>query len=272
MRIFLAFIFAILAIPSAPAQETPVASLASKMAKPISDSKQKTVAVFDFVGPGKTLNALGQKLADDFSSALAKSSAEFAVEDRFQIPEALKKNYLAPNAIRDLDTAWNLAPVLQTQTLITGKLSIKKEDLVVEAESFRASDGSRIKKFKVVVPLTQEMNALISKTVEEDPLASIPQSGKNGFSVPTCLVCPYARMSGEAAAADVNGTVILEVVVGVDGRAHNIRIIQEFPYGFSGLTRRAVGAVQDWVFKPATGPNGNPAAVRQRIEVSFHIR
>jgi TonB family protein len=242
------------------------------MAKALSHSKQKTVVVFDFVGPGKTLKALGQKLADDFSSALAKSSAEFTVGDRFQICEALKKNYLAPQAIQDLNTAWYLAQALQTQGFIMGKLSIEENNLVVEAEAFRASNGIRIEKFeRVVVPLREEMNTLLGKIAEEkqeDPLASFPSSGTNGYSIPACLLCPNPQLSDEAGAAKMNGTMILEVVVGADGRAHHIRIIQPLP---CGLTEKTIEAVKGWVFKPATGPDGNPAAVRQRIEARFHI-
>jgi TonB family protein len=38
-----------------------------------------------------------------------------------------------------------------------------------------------------------------------------------------------------------------------------------------GLTEQAIAAVRKWRFKPATGPDGKPAAVRIRVEVQFHL-
>ena len=61
---------------------------------------------------------------------------------------------------------------------------------------------------------------------------------------------------------------MLSVVIGVDGRASNIVVLKALPYG---LTAKAVEAVASWKFKPAQDPHGNPAAVRQAIEVTFHL-
>jgi periplasmic protein TonB len=64
------------------------------------------------------------------------------------------------------------------------------------------------------------------------------------------------------------GIVVLTAVVGADGKAHDIVVIKPLP---DGLTEKAVEAVESWRFNPAKGPDGNPAAVRQTIEVNFHI-
>jgi len=44
--------------------------------------------------------------------------------------------------------------------------------------------------------------------------------------------------------------------------------VTALPYG---LTRQAVQAIQKWTFQPATAPNRKLVAVRQLIEVSFHL-
>jgi TonB family protein len=62
------------------------------------------------------------------------------------------------------------------------------------------------------------------------------------------------------------GTVVLTVVVGADGKAHDIVVVKPLP---DGLTEKAIEAVQSWRFNPAKGPDGNPAAVREMIEVKF---
>jgi TonB family protein len=238
------------------------------MADAITHAKVKTVVVLDFVGPNNRMTELGQKLADDFSSDLAKSKANLAVQDCAQLREALRKNYIAPDEVKDSKTDSDIARVVKAQVFITGKLSTKNGDLVVETESHQTGDGSSIKRVKVIMPLTQEMNALMNKIIEEGPLADFPEPEQKGYSSPVCLNCPPAEFSGAAIAAKVQGKVVLNVVVGVDGRAHDVRIVKALP---SGLTERAIKAVQGWKFKPATGPDGKPAPVRQIIVVTFHL-
>src|SRR5580698_2930268 len=53
-----------------------------------------------------------------------------------------------------------------------------------------------------------------------------------------------------------------------DGRARHIRIKKAM---LGGLTETASGAVQKWRFKPARGPDGKAAAVREMVTVSFHF-
>jgi TonB family protein len=272
MRIFLAFIFAILIIPGALAQENSIDSLASQMAKAISKSKQKSVVVFDFVGPDQKLNALGQKLADDFSSAMEKSNVKFSVVNRMRVRDELRKSYAILSAPQDFDTLWNLAQVLGTQAFITGELSIKEGNLLVEVDSFRSEDGKQIKELEVVLPLTEEMNTLRSEAVggkQTTVAPANPPSPPKGRSFsPTCLVCPNARYTDAAIKAKVTGTVTLIAVIGLDGRAHQIRVVKGLPFG---LTDSAIEAVRTWVFKPATGADGNPIVVGQAIEVTFHL-
>ena len=64
------------------------------------------------------------------------------------------------------------------------------------------------------------------------------------------------------------GTVSLIVTIGTDGKAHNIVVTKAVAYG---LTEKAVENVSNWRFKPANGPDGQPADVRQTIEVTFTL-
>ena len=97
---------------------------------------------------------------------------------------------------------------------------------------------------------------------------AIPSSGENGYSVPRCIYCPYAQFSPQAIKNHTQGTVVLVVIVGTDGQAHNIHVVKALP---DGLSESAIETVRSWRFKPATGPDGAPAAVRQTIEVTFHL-
>jgi TonB family protein len=51
--------------------------------------------------------------------------------------------------------------------------------------------------------------------------------------------------------AKVQGTVVLKVVIGADGRAQKISVQQALP---CGLDQQSINAVNDRKFRPATGP------------------
>jgi len=72
----------------------------------------------------------------------------------------------------------------------------------------------------------------------------------------------------EAHSARIEGTVVLSVVVGADGLAHDVSIIKSLN---PGLDRSAAVVIQQWRFAPATR-NGEPVAVRATIEVNFKLQ
>ncbi|MBZ5695033.1 MAG: energy transducer TonB [Acidobacteriia bacterium] len=114
-------------------------------------------------------------------------------------------------------------------------------------------------------PKTTEYSA----SQEYGPDSGVPNAGARGYRVPMCLYCPPAEYSSEAMAAKVQGVVVLMATITADGDVTDIRITKGLGYG---LDEEAVDAVQRWRFRPALGPDGKPAAVRQAIQVSFRLR
>jgi TonB family protein len=256
----------LLLCPHLHAQEPQIDALADQMAVSLSHAKLKTVMVFDFVGPDET-NALRQKLAADFRTALVKTAYDFQVEDRSKLLEILRNNRLAPDGIPDAETASWIIQKAGVDAFIFGTLSngIGSPKLTVEA--FPVSDSHRISKFETSITLTEDLKALIAKGGAGE-FVSLPVAGKNGYSVAKCISCPPARFSEEAKQAEFDGTVLLEITVTEEGRATDIFV--KNPIGF-GLTRQAIRAVQEWRFSPADGPDGKPAAVRVTVHVTFHL-
>jgi protein TonB len=93
-------------------------------------------------------------------------------------------------------------------------------------------------------------------------------AGTGGYGYPSCLYCPRAEFSDEAMKAKYQGVVTLVALITADGRATDIQVVKGLGLG---LDEKAIAAVRTWRFKPALGPNGRPATVRQTIEVSFHL-
>jgi protein TonB len=74
--------------------------------------------------------------------------------------------------------------------------------------------------------------------------------------------------SDEGRKGKVEGTVVLKVTVGTDGRAIDIQVMK--PLG-AGLDQSAIDAVEKWLFKPGTR-DGEPVAVYATVEVPFRLK
>jgi hypothetical protein len=104
IRVLLGSVVILYACVSTFAQESALDELAGRMANSLAQAKQKSVAVFAFVGPDDA-EALGQKLAGDFQMALAKWAHSFRVEDRSQLLDLLGKKSAFSASVDDAATA-----------------------------------------------------------------------------------------------------------------------------------------------------------------------
>jgi TonB family protein len=88
-----------------------------------------------------------------------------------------------------------------------------------------------------------------------------------GVSAPRILFAPDPDYSEEARKAKYQGTVVLWVVVGPDGRPRDIRVQRSLGLG---LDEKAMEAVKTWKFEPAR-KDGQPVAVQINVEVNFRL-
>lgn len=95
-----------------------------------------------------------------------------------------------------------------------------------------------------------------------------PNAGTGGYGTPACLYCPRADYSDEAMKVKVQGVVELIAVITPDGRVTDVHVAKGLGLG---LDEKAIEAVRTWRLKPALGPDGRPASVRQIIEVTFQL-
>jgi protein TonB len=96
----------------------------------------------------------------------------------------------------------------------------------------------------------------------------VPTAGSGGYGYPACLYCPKAEYSDEAMKVKVMGVVELTAIITADGKATDIHLAKGLGLG---LDEKAIEAVRTWRLRPALGPDGKPAAVRQTIEVAFQL-
>jgi protein TonB len=88
-----------------------------------------------------------------------------------------------------------------------------------------------------------------------------------GVTAPQPLSTPDPEYSEEARKAKYQGTCVLWMIVGSDGRPRDVRIARGLGMG---LDEKAIQAVKKWEFKPAQ-KDGHPVAVQMNVEVSFRL-
>lgn len=83
-----------------------------------------------------------------------------------------------------------------------------------------------------------------------------------------CRVCPDPLYSEEARKTKLQGSVMLSVLVGADGRAKEVRVIHGLG---SGLDENAIQAVRNWQFIPARDASQRAVASWIKVESVFRL-
>ena len=116
-----------------------------------------------------------------------------------------------------------------------------------------------------------------NSTVGRIPVTRVPPRGGvgggvfrvgGGVSPPHVIYAPDPEYSEEASKAKLEGTCVLSLIVGVDGKAHGINVVT--PLG-KGLDENAINAVSTWKFEPGK-KDGVPVATQIEIRVEFHLK
>ena len=89
-----------------------------------------------------------------------------------------------------------------------------------------------------------------------------------GIVPPKVLEKTEPKYTDQARSAKLEGKVALVMVVGVDQRAHDIKVTRSLD---PGLDASAVTSIKTWRFQPGS-KNGKPVPVRAVIEVNFRLQ
>jgi periplasmic protein TonB len=89
----------------------------------------------------------------------------------------------------------------------------------------------------------------------------------NGVSAPRPISTPDPEYTDQARKAKYQGTCVLWMIVGPDGKPRDIKVARTLGLG---LDEKAIEAVRQWRFEPAM-KDGQPVAVQINVEVSFRL-
>ncbi len=257
---------------------TTIPALAQRTADALTAKKAKRVAIPDFAAANgePTMDKLGAKLAADFRAALEQQPHKFKIVGNDELNSLLAKHQSIASDMQMTQAAVWLLHEDKIDSWAIGVLGQRDGNVVLAIGVFHHEKDQVINddSFELQLGAVAELNPLDP----QPPASTLPPAGgrvnkdaprgsaKYGF--PACIYCPQAEYSDDGVKAHLQGVVMLVATVAADGHAEDIRVLKRMPLG---LTEKAVEAVQKWRFVPAAGPDGKPIAVRQNIEVQFHL-
>src|SRR2546426_6380144 len=108
------------------------------------------------------------------------------------------------------------------------------------------------------------VTALCFSLVQQSPV--VYRVGRD-VTVPTIISRVEPQYSKAALAARVQGTVVLEAVIGADGVPKVVRVVRSLGYG---LDESAIAALERWRFNPGR-KDGVPVNVSLNVEFNFNL-
>jgi TonB family protein len=252
-----------------------VQTLAKQLADRLPAKQKGNILVVDLKGPEGKWMPFGAWLADQFSAAFADLGGGVQVIDRARLATMMDAHHLPPENAFDTKAAAMLAKGLGADTVVMGSFGAAENGIGITLDAYSVSDfnfydsSPRPDRVPGKIPLTEDVAAHLDVPLESLlPKDGIFKAGEGGVTEPQCARCPNPDFSNLAVAKKVDGTVVLDAVITPQGRATQIMILQ--PLGL-GLDERAVDAVKQWKFKPATEADGKSVAVHTKIEVTFRV-
>ena len=149
-------------------------------------------------------------------------------------------------------------PGSSEQALTTEFLArlMRKQERVAEAETLEQS----------AVGMRKARAARLSPSASQSVVSNALRVG-NGVSAPSLLYKMEPSYTEEARVTKQQGTVLLKVVIDVDGVARDIQVVKSLGLG---LDEKAVEALSAWRFKPGEA-GGVPVPVQAQIEINFRL-
>jgi TonB family protein len=96
------------------------------------------------------------------------------------------------------------------------------------------------------------------------------QNGSTQLTMPIPLYEERPQYTPAAMDAKIQGDVLLEAVVLIDGTVGDVSIVQSLDSTY-GLDQQAVDAMKQWTFQPGTR-NGEPVRVAVQVQMTFTLK
>jgi TonB family protein len=164
---------------------------------------------------------------------------------------------------RDAEAESNYRAALQTFDSESGGAAYAMEMLSRWLDQHGRGDESRA----LTVKAANIRAAQVAQRNSAPPAAQPAQKVGGGVEPPKVIYKVEPQYSEEARSLKVQGTVVLGIEIGPDGRVYSTELKQGIGLG---LDEEAANAVRLWQFSPGM-KNGSPVPVKATIEVNFRL-
>jgi TonB family protein len=206
---------------------------------------------------------LGRNLANQLADALPRSK-KFALVDRSKMLEELRENDPSLLTSSDIDPG-RVLQLTHVDAEILGHLEKGSDSLSLKLEIRRIKKMQTVARLAESLPTSAETETQFSNVLSASKYADAEAVG---YTPPACIHCPMPEYTDAAFSSRTQGSVMLNVIIEPDDRAHEIAVAKHLR---ADLEASAIKAVGQWAFKPATGTDGKPAAVKMLIEIDFYL-
>lgn len=231
------------------------------------------VLVTNFIFPDGKTSGFGMDLPDILSDRLAEQS--LTVIDRSLLEAVLQRERLSPKLQNETAVARWLAKDLGANFVIVGEIEKREEnkiDLSVhllnvldeKASVLNLNGKLDVDTSKLDLGPTNGLASLgpMPDTIDGEKVLS-PRAP---VALPSCFYMPNPPLTDDARRARFSGNVLIEAIVGVDGKLHALRVVNGVPFG---MNEKTVEILETWKCKPSK-LNEKPVPVLVPIEVNFH--
>lgn len=104
--------------------------------------------------------------------------------------------------------------------------------------------------------------------VVEPAVSTPPLRVEDGITAPRRVRSVMPKYTEEARKERIQGLVVLQTVIGKDGRVHDVKVLKGLP---KGLSESAVEAIRQWEFEPARNEDGQPVEVYYNLTINFTL-
>jgi len=153
------------------------------------------------------------------------------------------------------------APVVATNRVVLPPLDV---EVVAGDKHSTVHPGSNITKVEIPSDSNRSSGVTASLTPPTNAAENVRLSSSTAPELQQTVETIYPVLGQHAR---VQGSVVLQAIVGADGAIENLRVLS----GPAILTAAAQQAVRQWHFKPYL-QNGQPVETKAKITVNFSIR
>jgi TonB family protein len=237
-------------------------AFAQQLTKDIARSGLRKIYVTDFTDSSGKQAALDRWFAGTFSQLLSDNAKGFVVISRVDVHRYLAKGGWTDRDLSTPDVLGKLVSGFDPDAIVWGTVSVNQHAATISL-ILRDPLGKELSRSQY----EDDLNPVLRDDFEVGQSGvDFYSAGLDGVTVPECLYCPAPEYPMGQGSRSAEGKVLLTVLITVEGKADQIRLVNSLDPAFD---RAAIVVVQSWRFKPAKDPDGKLVPVRMPVEVTF---